>query len=56
MTGAYAGIRDAGSGDTGQAAVLGAVGGATATAVGRFIQGRITEVGEWEYVRPDEGT
>jgi len=56
VTGAYAGMRDAGSGDTGQAAVLGAVGGATATAVGRFIQDRITEVGESEYLRPDEGT
>ena len=57
VTGAYAAMRDAGSGDAGQAAaVLGAVGGATATAVGRFIQGRITEVGESEYVRPDEGT
>ena len=56
VTGAYAGMRDAGSGDAGQAAVLGAVGGATATAVGRFIQDRITEVGESEYLRPDEGT
>ena len=56
VTGAYAGMRDAGSGDAGQAAVLGAVGGATAAAVGRFIQDRITEVGESEYLRPDEGT
>jgi hypothetical protein len=56
VTGAYAGMRDAGSGDAVQAAVLGAVGGATAAAVGRFIQDRITEVGESEYLRPDEGT
>ena len=57
VTGAYAAMRDAGSGDAGQAAaVLGAVGGATATAVGRFIQERITEVGESEYLRLDEGT
>jgi hypothetical protein len=56
VTGAYAGMRDAGSADAVQAAVLGAVGGATAVAVGRFIQDRITEVGESEYLRPDEGT
>jgi hypothetical protein len=56
VTGAYAGLRDAGNVDRAQAAVLGAVGGGTAGAVGRFVRDRIAEVGEAEYVRPDEGT
>jgi hypothetical protein len=54
VTGAYAGLRKAGSGDPEQAAVLGAVGGATAGAVGRFVRDRIAGVGEAEYLRPDE--
>ena len=56
VTGAYAGMLNAGSGDGAQAAVLGAVGGGTAAAVGRFVHERITEVGPSEYLRPDEGT
>lgn len=56
VTGAYAGMRSAGSGDRAQAAVLGAVGGGTAGAVGRFVRERIAEVGEAEYLRPDERT
>ena len=56
VTGAYAGLLNAGSGDGTQAAVLGAVGGGTAAAVGQFVRERITEVGEAEYLRPDGGT
>jgi hypothetical protein len=56
VTGAYAGILDGGSGDREQIAVLGAVGGAAATAVSGFIRERIAEVGESDYVRADDGT
>ncbi|HLM04329.1 MAG TPA: hypothetical protein VK402_03950 [Blastococcus sp.] len=56
VTGAYAGLRNASSGDGTQAAVLGAVGGGTAAAVGRFVRERITEVGEIDYLEPDERT
>ena len=56
VTGAYAGLMNVGSGDRAQAAILGAVGGGTAAAVGRFVRERIAEVGEAEYLRPDEGT
>jgi hypothetical protein len=56
VTGAYAGLSSGGSGDRAEAAVLGAVGGGTAVAVGRFVRERISEVGESEYLRPGEGT
>lgn len=56
VTGAYAGLREAGPADRAQAAVLGAVGGGTAAAIGGFVRERIAEVGEAEYLRPDEGT
>ena len=54
VVGAYAGIRDGPGQDQMQTAILGAVGGGIAASVGPFIQERIAEVGEAEYVRTDE--
>ena len=56
VTGAYAAMRDAGSGDAGQAAaVLGAVGGATATADRRSCRSGSPRWGSREYLRLDRG-
>ena len=53
--GAYAAIRDAGGPDLRvEAAVLGAIGGGTAAAVGGFVQEQISTIGPGEYVRTDE--
>jgi hypothetical protein len=57
VIGAYTSIRDAGAGDPAAAttaAVLGAVGGATAAALGRFIQEQVAAVGVTEYLRAAE--
>jgi hypothetical protein len=57
VIGAYAGLMDAGGGDPAEAttaAVLGAVGGATAVSVGGFIHEQIEAVGVSEYLRPVE--
>ena len=57
VVGAYAAMRDAGSGnreDATAAAVLGAVGGGTAASVGRFIQEQIAAVGVPAYLATDD--
>jgi hypothetical protein len=57
VLGAYASLRDGGSGDPAAAttsAVLGAVGGGTAVSVGRFVQQQIAAVGIEEYLRAGE--
>jgi hypothetical protein len=57
VVGAYAGLMDAGGGDPAQAttaAVLGAVGGATAVSLGRFVHEQVGRVGVGEYLRTDE--
>jgi hypothetical protein len=59
VVGAYAAMRDAGSGnreDATAAAVLGAVGGGTAVSVGRFIQDQVAAVGVPAYLAVDERT
>ena len=57
VVGAYAAMRDAGSGhrdDATAAAVLGAVGGATAASVGPFIREQIAAVGVPAYLSTDD--
>jgi hypothetical protein len=57
VLGAYASLRDGGSGGPAAAttsAVLGAVGGGTAVSVGRFVQQQIAAVGIEEYLRAGE--
>lgn len=57
VLGAYASMRDAGSGDPDAAttaAVLGAVGGGTAASVDRFVREQIAAVGVSEYLRASE--
>ena len=57
VVGAYAAMKDAGSGnrdDATAAAVLGAVGGGTAASVGPFIQEQIAAVGAEAYLATDD--
>ena len=57
VVGAYAGLMDAGNADPAEAttaAVLGAVGGATAVSLGRFVSEQVERVGVAEYLRTDE--
>jgi hypothetical protein len=57
VTGAYAAMMDAGSGnadDAAAAGILGAVGGGTAVSVGRFIQQQVAAVGVAAYLGSDE--
>jgi hypothetical protein len=57
VLGAYAGLTDAGSADPDEAttaAVLGAVGGATAVSLGRFVSEQVGRVGVADYLRTDD--